>query len=100
MNWNLFSLDLCRSSLNYNGTYIKKHMLSLQEDIHTKTVNLIHTTDVVCHDNHNVYAEGRPTKKRFAKSSLRIKPLITSSSTITYDERVVDIHATIEKYRS
>ena len=68
-----------------------KSMLGIQEDIHMKTDGLTHHNDTTYQDNHNINAEGRPTEKPFIKSSLRIKPLLASYSTLKNNKRVADV---------
>ena len=56
-------------------------MLGFQEDIRRKTNSLAHHNVATYRDKHNINAKGKPTAKPFVKTSLRIRPLLTSSST-------------------
>jgi hypothetical protein len=60
-----------------------KSMFGFKKDIHKKTNSLTYHKDATYQDKHNNNAEERSTKKISVKSSLRIKPLLMSSSTIT-----------------
>ena len=81
-------------ALQWTMHNISKIMLGFQEDTHRKTNSLTHHKDATYQDTHNINTEGRPTEKPFVKSSLRIKPLVTSSSTLKNNKRVVDVHTT------
>ena len=70
-------------------------MLTFQENIYRKTDNLVHLKDTTYQDKDHINTEGRPTTKSSVKSSLRIKPLLASSSTIKNNERVANVHETI-----
>jgi hypothetical protein len=49
-------------------------------------------------DKNDTSIEGMPTEEKTSvKSSLRIKPLLTGSSTIKNNKRVADVHITIAK---
>ena len=76
---------------------MKKNMLKLTGNIRRKLDGLSCTLESHYFDKHNKDNTGNPKKKPFVHSSLRIKPLLTTSKLVRTDKRVADIYAAIVK---
>ena len=75
----------------------KKNILELPGNIRRKLGGLSRTSDSHYFDKHNKDNTGNPKKKPFVHSSLRIKPLLTTSKLARTDAHVADIYAVITK---